>query len=112
MPLLMPPASRSDECNPGSKPKYKHCCLRLEQGHAELQDPLQHSHLFQDENLALLNAAIDIFDLRRGRIVLRVKIRWAQVKSFFTEPADVCLEERTFRTRNAKAPANQSVFES
>jgi hypothetical protein len=74
MPLLMPPAGRNDESTCGSKHEFKHCCLKLEQGGAELQDSLQHSHSPQDKNLALLNAAIEIVDLRRGWDVVRRKI--------------------------------------
>jgi hypothetical protein len=74
MPLLMLPAGRNDQYTSGSKQKCEHCCLKLEQGHAEFQDSLQHSHSLQDKYLALLNAAIDIFDLRRGWDVVRRKI--------------------------------------
>ena len=75
MSFRMPPAGRSDESSCESKQKYRHCFLKLEQGHAQLQDPLQHCHLLEVKNLVLLKAAIDIFDLRRKWDVLRRKIR-------------------------------------
>ena len=79
----MPPIGRNDECTCGSKQKYKHCCLKLEQGRPERQEWLQHPHSLQDKNLILLNAAIDIFGLKRDWDVVKRKITPAQVNEFY-----------------------------
>lgn len=65
--LVMPQTGRNDECPCGSKQKYKHCCLKLEQERPERNEWLQHPHTLQDKNLTLLDAAIDIFGLKRLR---------------------------------------------
>jgi hypothetical protein len=89
------PVGRNDECTCGLKQKYKHCCLKLEQGRRERQDSLQHSHSLQDENLTLLIAAIDIFDLKCGWYIVRRKITSAQANKFYEFGSELTIREGT-----------------
>lgn len=79
----MASVGRNDECTCGSKQKYKHCCLKLEQGRAERQASLEAPLSLQERNLTLLNAAFDIFDVKRGWDSVKRKITPAQISEFY-----------------------------
>lgn len=74
---------RNDPCACGSGQKYKHCCLRLEEGRNQRVSWLRNSQSLLDKNLTLLAGAIDIFGLNRPWEVIKQKISSVQVKEFY-----------------------------
>lgn len=74
---------RNDPCVCGSGQKYKHCCLRLEEGRNQRVSWLRSSQSLLDKNLTLLAGAIEIFGLNRPWEVIKKKISPVQVKEFY-----------------------------
>jgi hypothetical protein len=76
-------AGRNDDCPCGSHQKFKHCCLRLEQGRSERAGWIRSSQTLNDKNHALICSAIEIFGLNRPWEVIKRKISPVQVKEFY-----------------------------
>jgi SEC-C motif len=74
---------RNDECGCGSGQKFKHCCLRLEQGRPDRIGWIQSSQTLRDKNHALIAGAVDIFGLNRPWDVVKRRISPTPVKEFY-----------------------------
>jgi hypothetical protein len=80
----MPDVGRNDSCTCGSQQKYKHCCLRLQDTREGRRQLLRSASTLYDKNLALIEAAFEIFGLKRGWDRVKLKITGAQVKEFYS----------------------------
>lgn len=74
---------RNAPCTCGCGQKYKHCCLRLEQGRSERVRWIHGAQTLKDKNHALICAAADIFGLNRPWDVIKRQICPASVKEFY-----------------------------
>ncbi len=79
----MEKTGRNDLCGCGSKKKYKHCCLRLEQDRPQRQALIGSAHSLREKNLALIEAACGIFDLSRPWDKVKSSISEAEIREFY-----------------------------
>lgn len=80
---------RNDPCTCGSGQKYKHCCLRLQEGRPKRIEWICNSNSLRDKNLTLIAGAIEIFGLARAWDVIKKNTSPAQVKEFYEFVADL-----------------------
>jgi hypothetical protein len=74
---------RNDPCTCGCKDKYKHCCGRLAQNRVERMRWAEYARSLREKNLALINAAGEIFGLNRPWDTVKRKMCGAQVREFY-----------------------------
>jgi SEC-C motif len=81
--FAMAQIGRNDLCICGSRKKYKHCCLPLEQGRPQRQASVSSASTLQQKNLALIEATYGIFDLERSWDEVKSSISGAQIREFY-----------------------------
>jgi hypothetical protein len=74
---------RNEPCPCGSDQKYKHCCGRLALNRPERMAAAVHAATLREKNIALLNAAAEIFAFNRPWDTIKRKISGAQVREFY-----------------------------
>jgi hypothetical protein len=85
----MAQVGRNDPCQCGSKLKYKHCCLRLDEGRAARFNATRSAKNLRGKNITLLNGAGEIFGLDRPWEKVKASLSNAQVKECFRFVADL-----------------------
>ncbi len=79
----MDKTGRNALCKCGSKKKYKHCCLPLDQSRPQRQALLNSASTLRGKNLALIEAVYGIFDLRRPWHRVKSSISGTQIREFY-----------------------------
>ena len=79
----MAKVGRNDLCTCGSQKKYKHCCLRLDETRLQRQALINSSSTLRRKNVALIEAAYDIFDLGRAWDKVKSSLSDAQIQEFY-----------------------------
>jgi SEC-C motif len=85
----MAKVGRNDPCSCGSRVKYKHCCLRLDEGRPARVNATRSAKSLRDKNIALLNDAGEIFGLGRPWEKIKASFSDAKVREFYTFAANL-----------------------